>query len=402
MSETQTPEHRPKSVLFVDDEPLVLSGLRRMLGQHAEWCPQFAESAEAALQRLEREPYDVLVTDLRMPKMDGLSLLRQTAERFPGVVRIAISGHVEEAMALRAIPMAHLFLVKPCRREALLGALERAHRVHQLVLDPELREAIGGTTSLPSRPRVYAQLTEALAEPDVSIDEVARIIERDLALSAKLLHIVNCALLAPVHRISNVRAAVTRAGLRRIKFLVLSAEVFQLWRGSLPGWSIDEVFSRSLQVAELAMRLLDEEEAREDAFLAGLLHDLGQLVLAGRAPKRLEQSLAAVQSSGTPLPRVEQQLYGVGHAEVGAYLLGLWGLPYPIMEAVAYHHRPEAHFEHGLDVASAVMIAALLLEEPATGSSALTEPLLGHLGLDPALFDVAHWRACAAALRARR
>jgi len=396
----------------VDDEPLVLRGIRRLLfAEASDWEMVFVESGERALDELVQTPFDVLLTDMRMPGLDGLTLLRRAHAVRPEMIRIAISGHLDEETALRALAISHQFIAKPCSRETLLGALERAIRVQQVMGDPAMRRVLGGVLELPSRPAVYVELTERLTDEDASVDEVAAIVERDLALTAKVLHVVNSAFLAPVQRITTVRAAVARIGLRRIKFLVLAAEVFQAFKGrEPPGWSLDALFERSLLVGELAAELAGpDRRLAEDAFLAGVLHDMGQLILLGRLPDRLEAALAESRRTGEPLHVVERRQGEVTHAEIGAYLLGLWGLPYDIIDAVACHHSPERLSRPaagGPQVATALLLAGVLVDEALAAhhgnapGDAVNEQLAWELGLVG--FDAAHWRARATAMLAKR
>jgi HD-like signal output (HDOD) protein len=387
----------PRRVLFVDDEPLLLSGLRRLLyGAAAQWETLFVPSGEAALDQLERQRIDVLITDMRMPRMDGLSLLRRVKERFPAVVRIALSGYLEEETALHAAQVAHQFIAKPCSRDSITCALDRVWRLQQQLDDRELQGLIGGAIGLPARPVIYGRLTEMFASGEASVDQSAQLVEQDVGLSAKLLHWVHSAFGAPAQHIASVSAAAHRLGVSRIEFLVLSAEgVDERQAPDAPGWSIDDLYYRSLRVAELAMEMLATDPVvAQDAFVAGMLHDVGQLVLWGKAEASFRECLAQSRRADEPLHLVERRLRGFTHAEIGAYLLGLWGLPYSIVDAVANHHSSEACAGHGLDVASAVLLASLLVDE-AMGAHAprADEALLDRLGIDRACLDLPRLRS---------
>lgn len=390
-----------KRILFVDDDALVLRGLRRLLyPEISGWRTEFVESGAEALALLDREPFDVLVTDMRMPLMDGLTLLKLVREQHPELMRIALSGHLDEEVALRALPISHQFLAKPCSRETLTAALDCAYRVRSLVLDPELRELVGSIVELPSRPTIYAKLCAALADDETTIEEVARLVEADLGVGSKVVQIVNSALYSPRQRITSLRPAVARIGLSRIKFLVLAAELFHALKAPEPrGWSIDALCERSLLVAQLAMEMADGlPEIAEQVFLAGMLQDVGQLVLAESAPSRFAAIVAETRSSGEPLHVVERRLAGVTHAELGAYLLCLWGLTHGIIDAVAGHHLIE---EGGGPVGPfrMVAVAGVLCDE-------LLEQERGRGALEPAELgpglDLERWRARAREIRGER
>ncbi len=356
-----------KRILFVDDEPRILQGLERMLFPMGDqWDMAFVNSGQAALCELESAPVDVLVTEMRMPGMDGATLLTRVQESHPAVVRLVLSGHTETEAALRAVPVAHQFLMKPCDPEVLENVIDRACDLQELIGDPMLRRLVSKIERLPPAPRMYAALTKALANPDTGAKEVARIVERDMAMCAKLLQLVNSSFFTRGKSITSIQVAVVRLGLQMVKNLVLSFEVFdgvQTPR-KIKGFCIDALHRHALLTASIAGRMFRDRRMSEDAFMAGILHNVGQLVLAMELPNELEAALA-VAAAGEPQHVAERQLLGVSHAEVGGYLLGLWGLPYPIVEAVAYHHEPDGVARRELDLLSAIHVADLLACEAA-------------------------------------
>lgn len=330
-------------VLFVDDEPHILEGLERMLFDLDKWEITCVDSGPAALTELAVASYDVIVADMRMPGMDGAALLREVHGRYPEVVRIVLSGHSELEAAVRAVPVAHQFLSKPCQAEVLQEAVERACGLRELLTAEAVRRTVGSVDALPSVPRLYAQLTQALSNPDVDAREVADIISQDPAMCAKVLQLVNSAFFSRAARISDIRQAVPRLGFQMVKNLALSVEVFRPPKNMrrLKGFSIEQLQRHSLCAATLAGGMFADRAQSADAFMAAMLHDLGKLILAAELPDRLEAALSLASSENLPLHEAEQRLMAVSHAEIGAYLLGLWGLPYPIVEAVANHHHPE-------------------------------------------------------------
>ena len=379
-------EGSPKRILFVDDEPRVLEGLERMLFPYMDdWEMIFVDSGREALDELADERFDVIVTDMRMPGMDGATLLREVHARHPNVIRMVLSGHTELEAALRAMPVAHQYLSKPCPADRLVEALERACRLDSLLADGVVREMVGELVDLPARPRVFSELARALADERAGMDEIARIIEEDIAISARVLQLVNSAFFAPPQPVRAVKAAVVRLGTRMIRDLVLALEVFQEDRTpALPGFSLDAQHRHAMSVAYVARRLLEDSRDADDAFLAGLLHDIGKLVLVGQIPEYLRDVLAEAKATGRPLDAVERGAKGVTHARIGAYLLGLWGMPYPVMEAVANHHAPERCDSGRLDVSAAVLLAnaaAHEVEGVATGEGRSVAELVAQLGV---------------------
>jgi HD-like signal output (HDOD) protein len=252
---------------------------------------------------------------------------------------------------------------------------------------------------LPSVPRLYTALTQTLADPEASVADIARIIEGDVAMCAKLLHLTNSAFFGQPRAVTNVQRAVALLGVRTVKNLVLGVEML----GAFPangddGPFLDRIQEHALGAARIAARLLPHGARSEDAFMAAMLHDVGQLVLWARLREPFVTAIALAAETGRPQHEVEREVCGVTHAEVGAYLLGLWGLPYPILHAVAFHHAPARMRSHELDVAAAVHIASILQHERGsrTERAALAERVdadwLVTLGLADRLSD---WRAAA-------
>lgn len=357
-----------KRVLFVDDDPGVLAGLRRMLRPHRrEWDMVFAIGGEAAQAELERAPFDVVVTDMRMPGIDGAALLAFLRERHPATVRIVLSGHTELSAALRSVPVAHQFLSKPCDREVLVSAVHRACALEERLRHPTLRRLLGEMAALPSPPHVVVRLNQALAETHPSLDTVADVVAADPAMSAKLLQLVNSAFFGVAHRVTSVREAVGYLGIDMVRALAVAVEAFGSFQGALPETfgSAEVIQTHSIQVAHLAMELAAPAQA-QDAFTAGLLHEVGILALASSAPELLAALHAEMHRTRKPLAEVEAAIIGASHADIGAYLLSLWGLPYSVVEAVAEHHRAPTMPHRHRDAIHSTFIAEALLDTETT------------------------------------
>ena len=348
-------------VLFVDDEERVLDGLRDRLRRHrAEWDMQFVPAAELALAELARAPADVVVTDMRMPRMDGAAFLERVRKLYPQTVRIILSGFTEMETALRTVPLTHQFLCKPSPAGELENAIERALSLRALLADEALRRAVGRVEQLPSPPRIYARLIEALAASDTSARRVAAIVGEDTAMCARILQLVNSAFFGVPRKFAGMEQAVNYLGFDTIKGLVLSADVFRPER-AVAGLSIEEQQVHALRVARLASAFAEKTPFAADAFIAGLLHDIGALVLVARALERPGGARPA-PLRGSPTQTLDAIIAepNASHAEVGAYLLGLWNLPYPIVETVAHHHQPTRVVQRELGLLTVVYLAEAL------------------------------------------
>ena len=355
-----------KRILFVDDEKNLLDGVRRMLrSQRREWEMAFASSGQEALALFSEQPYDVIVTDMKMPGMNGAQLLAQIAEGYPRTIRIVLSGQTEMEVALRCVFVSHQFLAKPCDADSLRDIIKRACQLEEFLHEINLRKLLGGVVELPVLPRVYQSLAAELAKDDVDVKAVGRLVEQDPGVAAKILQLVNSSFFGLRRELNNLTEATTYLGVNTIRDLVLSFELFKEHSNSqLPGFSTEREQRHSLVVGRIARRFFDEKILADQAFLAGMLHGVGRLVLANKVTERYREVLEAKQNGQIPTHVIEQQVMGVTHAQVGAYLLGLWGLPYPLIEAVGFHCAPSAyHSEPKFGLLTATHVANCLALE---------------------------------------
>jgi len=355
-----------KRILFVDDEASILDGLKRMLRpMRAEWEMAFAPGGEAALSMLEAAPFDVIVSDMRMPGMDGASLLEIVREKYPSMLRIILSGYTELQASLRAVPVAHQFLLKPCDPEMLRAGIARATSLGEVLDSKMLTSLVGALRDLPSLPRVFAELKRALSVPNTPIEKIVQIVEQDVAVSAKLLQLVNSAFFGLARDVTDLKTAVSCLGMTVLHDLVLTLDVFRSFTpNEYIGEDYLEEFHRHAQLsARIAAGIAQKAQLPPAVVLAALLHDVGKLVIAERTPAHFARALQQAEQEGRPLFEVEEQLIHISHAEVGAYLLSLWGLPYAIVEAVAHHHHPRRVPQHGFDMVVAAYLANMLAHE---------------------------------------
>ncbi len=376
------------NVLFVDDEPNVLSGLRRILRPlRSEWAAEFAEGGPQALAILEKAPYDVVVTDIRMPGMSGVQLLEEVRRRHPKAVRIILSGQCDEESSAKAACVAHQMLSKPCDAETLKSAVARACARRDLLSGDALVALVARRGSVPSPPALYAEVARELEGPEPCLDRVAELVARDPGMSAKILHLVNSSFFALRTPASSPKGAVTLLGLETVRTLVLTFGIFSRFE-PVPGspLSAEALWDHSRAAGELAGAIAEAEGAdarvAAHAAVAGLLHDIGKLVLLDSLPEAYVETLSRAGSEDRPLWEVERETLGASHAEVGASLLGLWGVPEPVVDAVAWHHRPGECPAAAFGPVTAVHAADALLAGGGPGAAArLDEAYLARLGL---------------------
>jgi HD-like signal output (HDOD) protein len=296
---------------------------------------------------MQKRPFDVVVADVKMPGLSGDEFLTLVREEHPSVARIVLSGQAEEAASRRLLRCAHQYLSKPCPAETIREAVEKAHGLQKLLSSPALRSAVGQVEQLPSPPDVVVEVGRLIDDDRASLDDIAQVIERDAALAAKVIQLVNSAFFGLSRHVSDVSGAVRFLGLDLVRDVVLSSslqESLLAMAREVTGLDRQDLGARQLAAAGLAHTIMSTRNKRlqDQAFLAGLLHDVGTLVLAVQLPETLEAILADARSRKVPPHLIEaERLGGVTHAEVGAYLLGLWDFPARVVEAVAHHHAPE-------------------------------------------------------------
>lgn len=384
-------------ILFVDDELPMLSGLRRMLrAQRDRWDMSFAEGGEEALAVLNSRRCDVVVSDFRMPGMDGAGLLQVVRDKYPGSARLILSGHTDETDLLKVILLAHQFVHKPCGENELVSAIERVLSLRPTLANANVRREIAGIEFLPSPPSALRDLLAALESEDASPRSVAESLTQDPAATAKILQLVNSCGTGLSHHVSDMTQAVSLLGLRNVRALVLLHDLVRDFSPPITtrvDW-VGDLTRHSVETSRLARALSNGAPWEEDAFAAGLLLEIGQLVLASCRPDAFAVHFSAwLEGEGT-LNEIEARTFGVNHAAAGAYLLGLWGLPFPVIEAVATHTAPPEALDTS-SVGATVRLAHRVVEIEcgAVCSQRDEVPPLDEDRLDATVRDrIARWR----------
>jgi HD-like signal output (HDOD) protein len=385
-------------LLCVDDEPLVLDMIQSAVATLLpDWEVAVAADARQAFAALDGAPFDIVISDMRMPRIDGAQVLRRVRETQPGSFRVIMSGDSGGEAALRASTLAHQYLLKPIGLAELVAVLSRVETARRWLRDPALLNLVGGIHALPSVPTLYAELTARLTDPRCSVSDIAGIVGRDIAMSLKILQLARSAFFGLGSDRLNLEVAVIRLGVGVIQGLALTVGVFEAFRRVVPGsFSIEDEQVHAVAVAQAACRLELPGLGIEEAFLAGLMHDVGKLVLAARRPESAQRLRAQAASERRPLAEVEAVELGATHAEIGAYLLALWGMPHPIVEAVLHHHAPSRLPAAGAPLVTAVHLADGLVrraEDQASGIDGvrrLDEAYLRSVGVWDKLFE---WEA---------
>jgi len=364
-------------LLFADPEKNVHDGHRRMLRLlKPDWSVQCVSTGREAMDSIAKYRPNVLISELAISLEDGTDLLKAIQEVYPDIIRIVLSSEPDglSEEVLRATQSAHRFLAKPCKAEELVEQIEKAANLRKFLQSPELIEVVGGIPFLPSLPDLYYELVRAIESPLISLSDIGEVISRDVSMTGKILQLVNSAFFGLPRKVTSPQKAVVLLGINILKALVIYVKIFfTAPEIVLPGLSLDDLWAHSSMTAKLSKDISIDLGAsqcmQEDAFLAGMLHDVGKLLLLDH-PRYFPKVFHVLnQYPEKELAEVEYEIFGTSHAEIGAYLLGLWGLPDPVVEAVACHHRPtQLRFENSLALISSHLANAFLLmakDEPA-------------------------------------
>jgi putative nucleotidyltransferase with HDIG domain len=366
-------------ILFVDDEQKVLDALKRTIRpMRDEWDAEFVDSGALALKALALRPFDAIVTDLKMPVMDGATLLREVMDQYPQILRVTLSGHLETGPLMLSSGVAHQFMPKPCQLEDLTLTITRAVTLRRVLNDPQLRSLVCQIGTLPTVPPLYLELMKLLDFSYATLDQIGRVIAKDMGMCAKILQFANSAMFNRGREISDPGVAAGALGFNTVKNLCLAAQVFKSGRASaVPGFNVEVMWTHSLKVGQLAERIVQAMaevggDARSQAQVSGLLHDVGRLVMVQELASRYETTLTLCKEKRLPLHQAERETFGVSHAELGAHILALWGLPEAVVEAIAFHHSPDRiKAVAGKELMTAVYAAELMTK---TWSPAASRP----------------------------
>ncbi|WP_073260795.1 HDOD domain-containing protein [Cryptosporangium aurantiacum] len=325
-------------VMFIDDEPNILSGLRRMLRtQRGEWDMQFANSGAEGLALMAEQPVDVLVCDMRMPGMDGVQVMAAVRERHPSTARIILTGQTDRESVIAALGLTQRFLLKPCRPEDLVAAIEQVVAVRQAVTEGQIQAFLGSVHSLPRPPAVYTQIVEMAARPDCDVADLVQIIEHDIATATEVLKLVNSGVFCSPHPVDTLAGAVVLLGFDAIQALALASSALRSDVPTPESFDLDALAHYSMVVAAMCRKIAAGEGADRNgvsaAFLSGLLHSVGLLVQVGANPRGWDVVRAGCRDPWAQA-EAEVQVFGCTSTQASAYLLGLWGFAEPIVHTV--------------------------------------------------------------------
>jgi len=360
-------------ILFVDDETTLLQSLRRAVrSMRKEWDCEFASSGKEALRTLSDKPFDIVVSDMRMPEMNGAQLLRKVKKQNPNTMRFVLSGQTEDKAFMQSVGAMHQFLSKPCDFNFLKEAINRGLSLRYSLHDDEIKKLLLKIDSLPSMPELYCELMEELQSDNSTLENVGNIISKDIGMTVKILQVANSAFFGASNRVSSPVHAVQVLGLDLIQSLVLSCQIFSKSNLSKKKELLAEkIWKHSVNVAGLSTALAKVEKVKRDienySFTAGLLHEVGKIVILDNLPEIYQEYLLKLEADNRSELEIEKEVFGSSCAQIGAYLIGLWGLPDPIVEAIIYHETPSKCISKTPSALTFVHVANVLVQGAAEG-----------------------------------
>jgi HD-like signal output (HDOD) protein len=359
-----------RHILFLATDPEEREGIQTHLAvAEADWETQVAATFDEAIAALQVRPVDAIVADHQAAEPSGARLLNWAAERYPGATRLILAESAEREEVLRLVLAPHHFLAKPVTPEVLRGTLQSAFLLDDAMPSEVLLTLASRIKVFPPLPSLYFRVLNELKSPDYSAQVVGEIVSRDLAMTTRLLQVINSGYYSLPRRITDLTEAVNLLGQEAVKSLIIGIHLFLQHEHIKPLYfSISQLWRHSTAVA-LGARLITQMEtgdsARADeAYTAGLLHDIGKLVLANNFEAQYNKVQRAARDSGRPLWAVETEEFGVSHAELGAFILGRWGMPVALLEATALHHQPGRLGRQEFSALTAVHVANAIEHQP--------------------------------------
>jgi HD-like signal output (HDOD) protein len=371
-SEATDMQAKSQTILFVDSDENQLQSLQRTLREISDkWQIHYAHDADQALDIMQQNAADIVVSETQLSGKQGSELLQEIQLHYPGTTRLLFSAQAMRAPAQEIVHHAHQFIAKPCNSDELITILKRIMHLRSLLNNPSVEEMISSLGTLPSLPSTYQQMITALQSDSATVKDIGRIVAQDIGMSAKILQMVNSAFFGLPQQIASPEHAVTLLGIETVTNLALSAGVFtQLDTDLIAEFQLEQLWQHSMLVSGLVQRLCQaagmDQQTSQIPILAGLMHDLGKLLLATQDSAEYRRIKQQSERDNVPMYEVESESLWCNHATIGAYLLGLWGLPFSAVEAVALHHSAEQQSRERLDCLT--LYAANLLVNRSTNA----------------------------------
>lgn len=351
-----------RTIFVVDDqEPLLETVVLALRYLCPEWEVTGFGSPAAAMEAIQQHEPDAILSDQMMPGMEGCKLLEQVRVISPTTIRVIMSGHVA-LDKLSLITSAHQYVAKPFEAAKLRDLIQRSFNAQERVINQGLQTVVTSVRSIPSLPQAHHSLLKELEDNRNAGSSIAKLIGDDPGLSVKVLQLANSALFGPGYPVSDLLDAVNCLGTEMLSAIVLSQSVFRhyekLRKGEL---DLKKVWAHCWESACIAQRICRQKKlghrTGEEAFLAGLLHEVGRFLLFDNFPDQYQIACDGARLNKIPFRASMHQVMQITPAQMSAYVLELWGLPSPVVDAIGNLDRPEKDQTHQFNITSALYVA---------------------------------------------
>lgn len=386
-------KNKSRILVLADDAGEVqrLQSVFTQLPEH--WQVHFCKTQKEAMGFLEAQEYQLVFADLTGGVGAAAQFLHEVWKLHPKTCRYLLGDAVEVDVMVTCVLGAHQFLERPLEAAAVMAVVNRVEEINRLVGNKSIQTLVSRMRTFPSRPTLYLEVLKEFRSPSASPKVIGELVSKDLAVSTKLIQIVNSAYYGLAQHVTDPADAVLLIGMEATCSLILSIDAFAKFDKVKPLYfSVDRVWKHSQAVGhaarKFALSMTNDTAMANDAFTAGLLHDIGKLALALNFEEQYQGVLTVAEKNNIPAWKVEKEIFGASHAEIGAYLVSLWGLPIAIVEAVASHHLPASEVVGKFSAGTAVHLANACTDSDQTSTSTLSEltkQYPAELGLEKAM-----------------
>ncbi len=346
-----------KAILFVDDEKAILNSIRREFFG-SPYKIYVASSGKEALEILEESPIHLIVSDMKMPGMDGYELLKKVKILYPSVIRLILSGFTDEKTVFKSIynNLAKLFITKPWKKDDFRKAIEDVFKTEELLSNNLTLKFVMEIGKLPTIPSILTKISEVIENDNHNIDEIVELIESDITLSSEVLRIINSSFYGI--KTASVKNAVLSLGLVNLKTIITTAEVF---KSGYDFYNKNLIWEHSNLTNNILIELYNKilnKKIPDYYSTAGLLHDIGKVAFFKIYNEEYDELYKTKGNlSLEEINKLEKEKFNVSHEELGGYLLRWWDIPYAIVESALYHHNPMLSSEANRELVSMIHIA---------------------------------------------
>ncbi len=335
-------------IMFVDDELSVIKSLKRTFRKYdKEWKMYFFTNPLEAFESLKENNVDVIITDMKMPEETGFELLSKVKKKYPGIIRIILTGYANKELIYSSFEVAHQLLIKPISAESIIAVVTQINIINTYIKNKELQNVINNLSYLPPLPEIYLELSKKIKDPESSLNDLAKIISRDPSLIADILKMVNSAYFGLSNKVFKISQAISFMGIDLIKDIILTSSIFKNLKGTETQIAaIKKVYQHSSNVLKYSIAISEnlemEDIDKNYIFITSMFHDLGKIVLIMNLGKKYEVLLnSAEKDKNLNLEELEIKYLSFTHSQVGAYILGLWGFSTKVIQSILFHHHPE-------------------------------------------------------------